>query len=88
MEKSKYNGPFQSEMTILQATKNTKGRALDILQAAIGHTPMWPGVRGRVLRLFGEDGLEGFIKQKELFNSKEKGKGNATEIKDQQNIIR
>lgn len=85
MENSEENTLFPPGTTCVQATKGTRRRTLDILQGAIGHTPMWPSVRGRILRLFGDDGLEGFIREKERAYLMEQGTGHGTQTENKFN---
>jgi hypothetical protein len=38
--------------------KSALRQTLDLLEAVMGHSPKWPFVRNRILRIFGRDGLE------------------------------
>ena len=51
----------QDQEQIRIAISSARRQLLDLLQAAFGHTPAWKGVRSRVLKVFGRDGLERLV---------------------------
>ena len=52
-----YNNPMAPRNPVAW----TRKQVLDTIQTTYGHTPQWPHVRSRILKIFGRDGLESML---------------------------
>lgn len=43
---------------LAQAIRKARGETIDLLELVLGQSPQWPSLRSRVLRIFGDRGLE------------------------------
>ena len=43
---------------LVQAIRKARGETIDLLELVVGKSHQWPALRSRVLRIFGDRGLE------------------------------
>lgn len=46
---------------IIREIRKARGETTDLLELAVGASDQWPTYRARILRIFGDRGLEGCI---------------------------
>lgn len=49
---------FRKQDKLVQAIRKARGETIDLLELVLGQSPQWPSLRSRVLRIFGDRGLE------------------------------
>lgn len=49
------------EFQLVLAVRKARGETIDLLELVLGKSEQWPALRSRILRIFGDRGLEGSV---------------------------
>lgn len=52
-----------NENEIIRAIRKARGETTDLLELAVGTSDQWPTYRARILRIFGDRGLEATVQR-------------------------